>query len=163
MTQTPPAGDSSLLATAGPLEVRIAASREEIEALQRLRYQIFYVEMSAKPSPEMAEAGRDFDRFDEFCDHLVVRDTDVLENGEPKIVGTYRFLRREIAEKNGGFYTSSEYDIAPMLARSPHGRFLELGRSCVLESHRTGPAMQIMWRGLMIYVARHRVDRKSVV
>lgn len=158
MTQTPAAKDHALFASSGPLEVRLAATQAEIEAVQRLRYQVFYEEMSAKPSPEMAKARRDFDRFDEFCDHLLVRDTGVLEEGRPKIVGTYRFLRREVAEKHGGFYTAGEYDIAPMLARSPHGRFLELGRSCVLEAYRTGPAMQIMWRGLMVYVARHKIE-----
>ena len=56
------------------IEVRIARTSSEIEAAQRLRYQIFYGEMNAKPTAEMAAVGRDFDRFDDYCEHLLVLD-----------------------------------------------------------------------------------------
>src|SRR5882757_6566901 len=83
-----------ILAAHGALEVRIAESDSEIEAAQRLRYRVFYEEMSAIPTPAMREEQRDFDRYDEFCDHMLVVDRSVLdENGEPAVVGTYRLLR----------------------------------------------------------------------
>ena len=84
------------LATSGALEVRLAETEAEVEAAQQLRYRVFYEEMSAVPSPQMRAEGRDFDRFDDFCDHLLVVDRDVLdEDGQPAVVGTYRFMRSE--------------------------------------------------------------------
>ncbi len=69
------------------------------------------------PTPQMRAEGRDFDRFDEFCDHLLVVDRETLdEDGQPSVVGTYRFMLSEQAAKAGGFYTAGEFDIAPMLA-----------------------------------------------
>jgi putative hemolysin len=150
-----------VLATHGSLEVRIAESDYEIEAAQRLRYRIFYEEMSAIPTPRMRAEQRDFDRHDEFCDHMLVVDRDVLDaNGEPAVVGTYRLLRGEVAAVHGGYYTSAEYDLTPMLkSNAPGTRYLELGRSCVLKSYRAKAiTMQLLWRGIIVYLDRYAVD-----
>ena len=150
-----------VLATSSLLEVRIAETESEIEAAQRLRYHVFYEEMSAIPSPQMREQRRDFDRYDAICDHLLVVDHGARdENGEAAVVATYRLLRSEIAEQHGGFYTAGEYDIAPMIKAYPPGtRFLELGRSCVLEAYRAKSiTMQLLWRGLMVYVAHYKSE-----
>ena len=146
-----------ILAVTGPLEVRLAETEAEVEAAQHLRYLVFYEEMAARPSPEMRDARRDFDRFDTFCDHLLVIDrTAVDEDGQPLVVGTYRLIRDEYAAKAGGFYTSSEYDLKPMLSAWPAStRYLELGRSCILKEWRSRTStMQLLWRGLMAYCAR---------
>ena len=150
-----------VLAASGALEVRLAETDHEVEAAQRLRYRVFYEEMTALPSPDMREARRDFDRFDDVCDHLLVVDRSLSdEDGQPAVVGTYRLMRDVDAARIGGFYTSTEYDIAPMLTGIPAGtRLLELGRSCVLKAYRSKPAtMQLLWRGLMVYVARFSID-----
>ncbi|MBV8979054.1 MAG: GNAT family N-acetyltransferase [Alphaproteobacteria bacterium] len=113
--------------------------------------------MAAIPTPAMREARRDFDRFDEFCDHLLVVDRSALdEDGQPSVVGTYRMIREEYAAKAGGFYTAGEYDLAPMMAAwRSSGKFLELGRSCILKEWRSRTStMQLLWRGLMAYGAR---------
>jgi len=109
----------------------------------------------------MREAGRDFDKFDEVCDHLLVVDREAHdEDGQPLVVGTYRLTREQDAVRVGGFYTASEYDLAPMLNGLPVGtKFLELGRSCILKSYRSRPGtMQLLWKGLMAYVARFDID-----
>jgi putative hemolysin len=150
-----------VLAIAGALEVRLAETDHEVEQAQRLRYSIFYEEMSAIPSPQMREAGRDFDKYDDVCDHLLVVDREAHgEDGQPLVVATYRLTREKDAARAGGFYTSSEYDIAPMLNGLPADtKFLELGRSCVLKSYRARPGtMQLLWKGLMAYVARFDID-----
>jgi L-ornithine Nalpha-acyltransferase len=98
---------------AGDFEVRLAGARPEIEAAQALRYRIFYEEMQAKPSPEMAAIKRDFDDFDEVCDHLLVLDRR-RGDGAESIVGTYRLLRRSAAQM-GRFYSAAEYDIQKMI------------------------------------------------
>lgn len=150
-----------VLATVGSLEVRLAETDAEVEAAQRLRYHVFYEEMSAIPSPAMRASRRDFDKFDQFCDHLLVVDRAVHDDdGQPMVVGTYRLMRDADAARAGGFYTSGEYDIAPMLAGLPRGsRSLELGRSCVLKSYRTkSGSLQLLWRGLMAFVKRFSID-----
>jgi putative hemolysin len=150
-----------VLAVSGALEVRLAETEHEVEQAQRLRYTVFYEEMSAIPSPRMRELKRDFDKYDEVCDHLLVVDRDAHdEDGQPLVVGTYRLTREKDAAKAGGFYTAGEYDLAPMLKGLAQGtKFLELGRSCVLKSYRARPgSMQLLWKGLMAYVARFDID-----
>ncbi|MEP0707904.1 MAG: GNAT family N-acyltransferase [Parvibaculum sp.] len=148
----------------GALEVRLACSAKEIDAAQAVRYRVFYEEMSATPDAETRARKRDFDRFDEICDHLLVVDHSLAPDGDEgevppeAVVGCYRLLRQEVAERNGGFYTASEYDIAPVLARHADLNFLELGRSCVLKPYRTKPTVELLWHGIMHYVTEHNLD-----
>ena len=118
------------------LEVRLAATPGEIDAAQALRYRVFFEEMGARPSAEAARSRRDRDRFDDYCDHLLVIDR-ARGIGPSTIVGTYRLLRRSVAARHEGFYTETEFDIAPLLA--VEGELLELGRSCVEAAYRTRP------------------------
>jgi putative hemolysin len=150
-----------VLASAGALEVRLAETEPEVEAAQRLRYRVFYEEMSAIPSPAMREQRRDFDKFDGHCDHILVVDRAVPDDdGQPAVVGTYRLMREGDAVRAGGFYTSGEYNLSGMLmAGSQQTRLLELGRSCVLKPYRAKPAtLQLLWRGVMVCVARFSID-----
>lgn len=146
-----------ILAANGAMEVRLAETEIEVEAAQRLRYKVFYEEMAAVPSPEMRAARRDFDRLDAFCDHMLVVDRSRTDgDGQSVVVGTYRMMREAYLDRSGGFYTSGEYDLSPMLAAWPRNtRYLELGRSCILKEYRSRTStMQLLWRGLMAYVAR---------
>jgi putative hemolysin len=155
-----------VLATSGALEVRLAETEYEVEHAQRLRYSVFYEEMNAIPTLQMRELRRDFDKYDDVCDHLLVVDRDTHDDdGQPLVVGTYRLTREQDARRAGGFYTSSEYDLSAMLGGvAKHGggegaKYLELGRSCVLKSYRSRPGtMQLLWKGLMAYVARFDID-----
>ena len=150
-----------LLAEGGALEVRMAETDAEVEAAQRLRYRVFYEEMAAVPTVEMRAKKRDFDKYDPFCDHMLVIDRTLHdEDGQPLVVGTYRMIREAYVDKIGGFYTAGEYDISAMLAAWPRDtRYLELGRSCIAEAYRSRTmTMQLLWRGLMAYVSRFSSD-----
>ena len=136
------------------LEVRLAASAQEIQAAQALRYRVFYQEMGAKPSPEMAAGLTDFDDFDGVCDHLLVLDPS-LGTGADAVVGTYRMMCRSVGEKFGRFYTSSEYDISKILASDEN--FMELGRSCVDMRYRSRSTMNLLWAGIASYVREKNV------
>lgn len=138
------------------IKVRLAQGASEIEAAQHLRYRVFYEEYAATPDAEMAQARRDFDAFDSVADHLIVTD-ESLGTGVKSIVGTYRLLRQDVALRHGNFYTSSEYDISPLVT-GYGGRLLELGRSCVLDGYRTRPVMQLLWKGIAEYVTEHGID-----
>jgi putative hemolysin len=137
----------------GCLEVRLAQTLAEIEAAQRLRYQIFYGEMAAKPTAEMAAACRDFDDFDTVCDHLLVIDHELPE--DEAVVGTYRLIRREMAARRGSFYSASEFDVS-RLADYP-GEILELGRACVAPAYR-GRGINLLFRGIAGYASRYNIE-----
>lgn len=161
---------SRTLGRLGQLEVRLAASAAEVRLAQKLRYQVFYEEMSANASSRASRARRDADQFDAICDHLLVIDHglprsqlhqklhDRFRGPPPAIVGTYRLLRQDVAERHGGFYTADEYDIAPLVAANPHLNFLELGRSCVLGPYRDKRTVELMWHGIWAYVLGHGID-----
>jgi putative hemolysin len=139
----------------GDLEIRLAESEAEIFAAQALRYRVFYEEMSASPTPEMAAARRDFDSFDPFCDHLIVLDARKGE-GPAGIVATYRLLRREPAARRGQFYSIDEYDISSIVSHP--GEILELGRSCVDTAYRSKAVMQLLWKGISDYVFHFNIE-----
>lgn len=153
----------------GDLEVRLARTKADVKRAQRLRYDVFYREMSAKPSIKAQLRRRDEDRYDAICDHLLVVDLapeaedatrpSWRSKRQPRVIGTYRVLRQEVADRTSGFYTQGEYDIAPLIAaRSPGYRFMELGRSCVLKPYRNKRTVELLWHGLWTYVREHKVD-----
>lgn len=130
------------------LEVRLAQNPAEVEAAQRLRYRVFYEEMAAKPTPEQTQTKLDADVYDTACDHMLVIDHN--KTGAEQIVGTYRMLRRSVADKANGFYTANEYDISKLLLHP--GELLEVGRSCVDINYRTRPTLELLWRGIAAYI-----------
>ncbi|MEE8253578.1 MAG: GNAT family N-acyltransferase, partial [Hyphomicrobium sp.] len=159
-------GPEKVYGRVGDLEVKLAGTRRSLKHAQRLRYKVFYEEMSAVPSVRAEMRRRDEDPYDAICDHLLVVDAAAQPNTDgwgglrqQKVVGTYRVLRQEIAERSLGFYTQSEYDIAPLIAsRSPNYRFVEFGRSCVLEPYRNKRTVELLWHGLWTYVREHKID-----
>ena len=162
LDETPP--ESSLRefqqfspATSGSLEVRFAQDSDEFAAAQALRFRVFYEEMQASPDAIGQLTRRDIDPFDDICDHLLVVDHDLPPSDA--VVGTYRLLRQDVANRCGGFYSAGEYDLAPLLDGSWRTRgFLELGRSCVHPAYRTNATIQLLWRGITRYLDVHGVD-----
>lgn len=154
MIRTADIGEGPPPIVQGSLEARLARSEAEADAAMALRYRVFFEEMAAKPSPEVAQRRRDFDEFDPVADHLLVIHR---EAGVEQVVGTYRLLRRPEAERLGGFYSAREYDISAILAYSGPGQLLELGRSCVDAAFRTGATMQLLWRALAGYVSHYEI------
>lgn len=140
---------------AGNLGLRLAVNAEDRDAIQALRYRVFYTEMGAKADRETAETHRDKDRYDAVADHLMVVDHE-LGDGPDSVIGTYRLVRREAAAKLGQFYSEDEYDIGPV-ERFP-GNVLELGRSCVASDYRGRATMQLLWSGIAAYVFHHQIE-----
>jgi L-ornithine Nalpha-acyltransferase len=154
-------GLPAVLGRFGPFEVRLAMTNREIRKAQRLRFKVFYEEGQAIPHQGAALTRRDICPFDKFCDHLLVIDREQpnrLGRKKPKVVGVYRLLRGEIAASHQGFYSETEFAIAPLLARHPGKRFLELGRSCVHPDYRSKRVIELLWRGLWSYAKHHRID-----
>lgn len=142
-------------AVVGNLRIRLAETADEVAASQSLRYRVFIDEMAATPTEEQRASGREFDAYDSYADHLLVFDG-ALGDGPEAVVGTYRLMRRPQAERAGQFYTADEYDITALVEYP--GEIMELGRSCVARSYRTGSLMQLMWRGIAEYVLHYDVQ-----
>jgi putative hemolysin len=155
-------GLDPVLGRLGSLEVRLATTAREIRRAQRLRFKVFYEEMAAVPNAGALLSRRDVDDYDAICDHILVLDHDVkpkpFRPAKPKVVGTYRVLRQDVADRHFGFYTAGEYCIAPLLNAHPGLRFLELGRSCVLKPYRNKRTVELLWHGVWAYVLHHRID-----
>ena len=141
---------------AGHLGVRIATTEAEIDAVQALRWRVFYEEMRAEPSAAAAALRRDVDAFDAVADHMLVVDH-AIGPGPEGVVGTYRLIQQSAAEQIGRFYSDEEYDISPLIGGF-QGKLLELGRSCVDAGYRSRAVMQLLWRGIAAYVFRHQID-----
>ena len=74
---------------------RLATTEEDIRAAQRLRFEVFNVELQEGLS-ESWRTQLDSDRFDATCDHLIIEH---IATG--KIVGTYRLQTGEMAVGDG--------------------------------------------------------------
>ncbi|MDP3585167.1 MAG: GNAT family N-acyltransferase [Thiobacillus sp.] len=133
-------------APAARYHVSLAVDDCEIREAQRLRYTVFAEELGARLSTVVP--GHDIDLYDPFCDHLLVRD---LASGE--VVGTYRILPPEAAQRVGSYYAEQEFDLTRLNFLRP--RMAELGRSCVHPAHRSGAVIARLWIGLADYMTRY--------
>jgi putative hemolysin len=120
-----------------------------IEAAQRLRYNVFNNEPGFALTGQ--DAGLDVDRFDEHCDHLLVR-----EENSGELVGCYRMLSPTGAVAAGGLYTATEFDIAALDTLRPS--LVEMGRAVVRDDHRNGAVVLLMWAGILAYLDRCGYD-----
>jgi putative hemolysin len=139
----------------GNLGVRLAIEPAEIDAVQALRFRVFYQELGARADSDTTTSQRDKDIYDTVADHLLVVDHELGE-GPESVVGGYRLIQRDAAQRIGHFYSSDEYDISRIEAIP--GRILELGRSCVDNGYRNRSVMQLLWRGIAAYVFLHKIE-----
>ena len=114
-----------------------------IDAAQRLRHDVFTTEpgFALPASPD----GRDADRFDEHCDHLLVRDDTTGE-----LVGCYRMLPPPGAIAAGSLYTATEFEVSGWDSLRPS--LVEMGRAVVRAEHRNGAVVLLMWAGILAYL-----------
>ena len=133
----------------GKISVSWARHQDEVRAAQRLRYQVFAVEMGALLPSTLA--GHDIDLFDDYCEHLLVR-----EDASGDVIGTYRVLTPTQAKRVGSTYSDTEFDLTRL--RALRARMVELGRSCVHANHRTGGVILALWGALAEFMARNQLD-----
>ena len=151
-------GLAPVVARSGDLEARLATTGWEVRAAQKLRYRAFFGGSGAAPNALGRLARRDVCPFDGVCDHLIVVDKAPARSRRPEVVGVYRLLRQDVAERHFGFYSAREFQLAPLISRWPGLRFLEVGRACVAESHRGRHVLDLLWRGLWLYARHHGLD-----
>ena len=137
-------------------EVRLAKDAEDLLAVQRLRYDVFVRELGAGGPAVDHDLEIEADAFDGHCEHFMLLDRTRGADLTAQLVGVYRIMNRSGAEAAGGFYTASEFDLAPLLET---GRpMLEIGRSCLSKPYRGGSAMFYLWQALAQYVTQHGAE-----
>ena len=140
----------NLFASTPFFEVKIAEYLYEVESALKLRFKVFNQEMN-KGLESSYETGFDSDVFDTFCDHLIVKDRQL-----DKVVGTYRLLRQEKAERSFGYCSENEFDLTRI--KKLRGRSLELGRSCVAKEYRSLAVANLLWVGIARYIEIHDIS-----
>ncbi|GGE44074.1 GNAT family N-acetyltransferase [Actibacterium pelagium] len=143
-----------MIAADDHFKLKLAETPDELKAAQRLRYEVFVEELGSDGELVDHEARLEKDAYDPFYDHLLL-----LDESRPfdmQVVGVYRLLRQEQAERIGQFYTESEFDLTPI--KSSGRRLLELGRSCLHRDYRGGMAMHHIWNGIGDYVLKHEIE-----
>jgi len=142
-------GASSAATQTDAIQVVWARDQDEVRQAQRLRFQVFSDEMGARLQTRVA--GHDIDIFDDFCEHLLVRDRLTHQ-----VLGTYRVLTPAQARRIGSTYSDTEFDLTRL--RSLRSRMVELGRSCVHAQHRHGGVILALWGALADFMVRNQLD-----
>ena len=140
-----PWGIPDLELRSGPYRARFARTHADVEAAQRLRFQVFNLELGEGLQASYS-TGRDEDQYDDRCHHLLV------EHAETKhVVGTYRLMTERMAG-SAGFYSETEFhlEVLPPWIREEG---VELGRACVASDHRSGRVIYLLWKGIAAYLA----------
>ena len=139
----------SIKGVAPGIDVCWARHLDEVREAQRLRHEVFAGEMGAVLSN--AVPGHDVDLFDDYCEHLLVRDGETRQ-----VIGTYRVLTPEQAKRVGSTYSDTEFDLVRL--RQMRERMVELGRSCVHRDHRHGGVIMALWGPLAAFMQHNRLD-----
>jgi putative hemolysin len=135
------------LAATERYELTLAEHADEIVLAQRLRYEVFNLELH-EGLARAFETGLDADEFDDVCEHLIVR-----ERATGRVVGTYRMQTGENAARNRGYYSEREFDFTPF--ESARAEVLELGRACVAADHRNYVVLGLLWKGIALCAQSH--------
>lgn len=130
------------------LQVIWAQHLDQVRQAQKLRHAVFADEMGARLDTPLP--GYDIDHFDDYCEHLLV-----VDQSCDQVVGTYRLLTPAQAQRAGGLYTETEFDISALQAM--RCQLVELGRSCVHVEYRSGAVIMALWGALMQFMVRNRL------
>ena len=131
------------------LKLKIGCTAQELERAQRLRFEVFDLEMNKNPGFKPPASGLDKDEFDGICEHIIVIDED-----KGLVVGTYRMLLRSVADRHQGFYSETKFNI-DAIKKLP-GEQLEVGRSCVHKDYRDNQVLNLLWQGIVQYTIAHQ-------
>lgn len=142
-------GIQNNLVSSNRYNVRFARNEEEVKAAQKLRFQVFNIELG-EGLDSANEHQYDVDKYDKQCHHLLV-----LESESENVIGTYRMQTHPMAQKGNGFYTADEFEFAS-LPEEILQKGVEVGRACIAKEHRNGRVLFLLWRGLAEYLVQKK-------
>ena len=130
--------------------VKLAENKKDIESAQRLRYEVFNIELKCG-ARSVSGNGLDVDSFDDKCDHVLI-----IDKNKAATIGTYRLLLRSKLGASGAFYSEGEFDLKNI--KMVKGEMLEMGRSCVHKDYRNSSILHLLWQRILAYVEDHHVN-----
>jgi len=133
----------------GKYAVRFASSRQELDEVLKLRFQVFNLELCEGLESSFL-TGRDVDEHDLTCHHLMV-----VEEATGSVVGTYRLQTGAMAAAAKGFYSANEFDLSHLPLELLEDS-VELSRACISKSYRNTQVLFLLWKGLASYIAFNR-------
>jgi putative hemolysin len=131
------------------VDVSWARHECDVRAAQKLRFDVLATEMGARLPKTVP--GHDVDLFDDFCEHLLVRDKATRE-----VIGTCRVLTPAQAKRVGSTHIDTQFDLTRL--RAVRGSMVEVGRSCVHRDHRHGGVIVALWSALAGFMDRNQLD-----
>lgn len=134
------------IAPIGNLAIGFADTKEELKELQKLRYD----QLVLCYDDHKAKNGSDASEYDDFCDHLIVKD---LTNN--KIVGTYRVMTNKHLVYKDSFITETEFDITNL--KNSGSNIVELSRAVVDDEYRNGAVIKLLWHGIFDYCEKNDI------
>ncbi len=133
----------------GPYAIRYARTEADLHAVQRLRFEVFNLELNEGLAASYA-TGRDEDEYDGVCHHLMIID---VATGD--VAGTYRLQTIDMARESGlGLYSAGEFDFTTM-PKDVMDASVELGRACIAKAHRSLKVLYLLWQGIGLYLAHN--------
>ena len=129
----------------GRYVLSFARSLEELRAVQRLRFEVFNLELGEGLESSFA-SGLDEDDLDHSLHHLMIRTEDTGE-----VIGTYRMQTAAMAAAADGFYSAGEFDLSGFSLHTLDAA-VEVGRACIAKEHRGRRVLHLLWRGLAQYL-----------
>jgi len=129
----------------GKYTAHFAKTAEEIIAAQKLRYEVFNLELG-EGLPESERTELDQDQYDAQCSHLIV-----THRPTGRVVGTYRMQSYVRAVEYEGFYSATEFDISQVPAEIL-AKTMEVGRACIHADHRNNRVLFLLWKGLTAFL-----------
>ncbi len=144
--------DISLVRERGRYIARLAQGESEMEALHRLRYDIYYTEKGNAPEPEAFKTKMDRDSYDDYATQMVIVDQ---ENDD--IIATHRLIFQDDVPTGKTFYSEEEFDLSKLLGDGSY--CMEIGRACIKQEHRRGFVLSIMWKYTMEIIKHKGVTR----
>ena len=129
----------------GRYVLSFARSLEELRAVQRLRFEVFNLELGEGLESSFA-SGLDEDDLDHSLHHLMIHAEDTGE-----VIGTYRMQTAAMAAAADGFYSAGEFDLSGFSLQTLDDA-VEVGRACIAKEHRGRRVLHLLWRGLAQYL-----------
>ena len=130
----------------GDYLTRLAQSAEDVRAAQKLRFEVFNLEMHEGLEQSYA-TGLDAEPLDVACDHLLVE-----HKPTGQIVGTYRLQTGANAAAKLGYYCEQEFEF--QVFEPLRAQMVELGRACVEKQHRNLVVLGLLWKGIVGYASQ---------
>ncbi len=133
----------------GAYVLRFAWSRQDLHAVQALRYRVFCEELGeGTPDVTATETttAREADDRDPWFHHLMI-----CERSTGAVVGTYRLQTAVMAATRHGFYSATLFELGAVPGSLLMGA-VEIGRACVDPAHRSGRVLRLLWKGIARYL-----------